>query len=68
LAQPELIDQWCREKGMLAFGLRGPDAMVTVMGVLVKPVVPFAALRRDAAIVDIGSLKVPIASIAHQQR
>jgi Tfp pilus assembly PilM family ATPase len=26
LGQPELIDQWHREKGMLAFSLRGPEA------------------------------------------
>ena len=46
LAQPELIEQWHREKGMLAFGLRRPDAMATVIDVLVKPSVPFDALRR----------------------
>lgn len=65
LAQPELIEQWHREKGMLAFALRGPDIMATVIDVLVKPVVPFADLRRDAVIVDIGRLRVPIASIDH---
>ena len=65
LARPELIEQWYREKGMLAFGLRGPDMMATVIDVLVRPVVPFADLRRDAVIVDVGPLKVPIASIEH---
>lgn len=65
LAQPELIEQWYHEKGMLAFSLRGPDTMATVMDVLVKSVVPFSDLRRDATIIDIGTLKVPIASIDH---
>lgn len=65
LAQPELIEQWCREKGMLAFGLRGPDTMATTMDVLVKPVVPFPDLRRDATIIEIGPLQVPVASIEH---
>jgi hypothetical protein len=65
LAQPELIDQWHREKGMLAFGLRKPDAMATVIDVLVKPTIPFVDLRRDATLVGIGPLQVPIASIEH---
>lgn len=65
LARPELIEQWCNEKGMLAFGLRGPDAMATVMDVLVKPVIPFLDLRRDATIINVGPLKVPVASIEH---
>ena len=65
LAQPELIDQWYREKGMLAFGLRGPDMMATVIDILVRPVVSYADLRRDATIINIGLLKVPVASIEH---
>jgi predicted nucleotidyltransferase len=65
LAQPELIEQWCREKGMLAFSLRGAETMATVMDVLVRPVVPFAELRRDATMVAVGSVNVPVASIEH---
>jgi predicted nucleotidyltransferase len=65
LAQPELIEQWYNEKGMLAFGLRGSETMATVMDVLVKSVVPFSDLRRDATIIEIGALKVPVASIEH---
>jgi predicted nucleotidyltransferase len=65
LAKPELIAQWHREKGMLAFGLRSPDAMAAIMDVMVAPVVPFAELKRDAAVIDVGMLKVPIASIDH---
>lgn len=65
LARPELIEQWHREKGMLAFSLRTNEAMALTLDVLVKPVVPFAQLRRDATRVKVGSLDVPVASIAH---
>ncbi len=65
LARPELIEQWHREKGMLAFSLRGVEARATVLDVLVKPVVPYADLRRDALMVDMGSERVPVASIPH---
>jgi predicted nucleotidyltransferase len=65
LANPALIEQWYREKGMLAFGLRGPDMMATVIDVLVRPVVSFDDLKRDAVPVPVGTLTVPIASIEH---
>jgi len=65
LAQPELIDQWYREKGMLAFSLRGNETMATVLDVLVRPVVAFPDLRRDASLVKVGAVDIPVASIAH---
>jgi len=65
LADPDLIARWHEEKGMLAFGLRGADLMASVIDVLVKPVIPFQELRRDAVMVPVGSLTVPIASIEH---
>ena len=65
LARPELLEQWHRDKGMLAFGLREPDMMATVIDVLIKPIVPFEDLRRDALVRKIGRLDVPIASIDH---
>lgn len=65
LARPELIEQWHREKGMLAFSLRGAETMATALDVLVKPVVPFADLRRDAVMTAIGDIRVPVASIEH---
>ncbi len=65
LARPDLIEQWHREKGMLAFSLRHPDAKATVLDVLVKPVVPYTDLRRDAVMVDMGSSRVAVASIPH---
>lgn len=65
LADPDQIEQWHREKGMLAFALRGPDMMATVIDVLVRPVVPFAELKRDAVMAPVGTLTIPIASIEH---
>lgn len=65
LAQPELIEQWYREKGMLAFSLRGAENMATVLDVLVRPVVLFSELQRDATVVKVGPLDIPVASIAH---
>ena len=65
LANPELIEQWYREKGMLAFSLRGSQTMATVIDILVKPVVPFADLRRAATMVEVGPISIPVASIDH---
>jgi len=65
LGQPELIDKWFHEKGMLAFSLRGGETKATVLDVLVRPVVPFDQLQRDAAAIKVGSLEIPVASIAH---
>lgn len=37
----------------------------TVLDVLLKPVVPYVDLRRDASMVEVGSARVPVASIPH---
>lgn len=65
LANSELMDQWFREKGMLAFALRGQDAMSTTIDVLIKPRISFDELKRDAVTVAVGTLQVPVASIEH---
>lgn len=65
LRDPALIDRWHREKGMLAFSLRGQEAQATVIDVLVRPKVSFAALRRDATLIEVGACRIPVASIAH---
>ena len=65
LANPELMEQWHREKGMLAFSLRGSETMATVLDILVKPVVSFVDLRRDASMIEVGTIKIPVASIEH---
>ena len=63
LRDAALIDQWHREKGMLSFALRGPDMMATVIDVLVRPVVSYDELKRNAATKRIGPLSIPVASI-----
>lgn len=63
LRNAALIEQWHREKGMLAFALREPDMMATVIDVLVRPVVRFAILKQNALIRRVGPLPVPVASI-----
>lgn len=65
LTNPSLLDQWHQEKGMLAFSLRSPEAVATVLDVLIRPVVPFVALRKDAKPVEIGPLTIAVASIEH---
>ena len=65
LANPKLIERWYQEKGMLAFSLRGSEAMATVMDILVRPVVSFDDLRRDATMVKVGLITIPVASIEH---
>lgn len=65
LADPRLLEQWFQEKGMQAFGLRGPETTSTVIDVLIKPRVSFADLKRDATIIGVGNLNIPIASIDH---
>lgn len=63
LRNASVIDQWHREKGMLAFALRSPEAIATVIDVLVRPVVPYVELKRNAVVKRIGPLSVPVAGI-----
>ena len=63
LRDAALIDQWHRENGMLAFALRGPNVMATVIDVLVRPVVSFDELKRNAVTKRVGPLSIPVASI-----
>lgn len=65
LADVKQLEQWHQEKGMLAFGLRQPDAMATVLDVLVKPVVAYEELKRDAQLIQVGTLQIPVASARH---
>jgi hypothetical protein len=65
LTHPGLLEQWHNEKGMLAFSLYSPDQVATAMNILIKPVVPYADLRRGASLVGLGPLRIPVASIDH---
>jgi len=61
----DLIEQWHRDKGMLAFSLRTAETQATVIDVLIRPVVAYADLRRDALVVAVGPYAIPVASIDH---
>jgi len=39
--------------------------MATVLDILIKPVVAFADLRRDATMIEVANLHIPVASIEH---
>ncbi|MHB1117528.1 hypothetical protein [Sideroxydans sp.] len=57
------IEQWHREKGMLAFALREPQTGGGVVDVLVRPEVPFEQLHKNAVVGELFSQQVMIASI-----
>lgn len=70
------IDQWhremgqagkprngCSQKGMLAFALREPQVGGGMVDVLVRPVVPFEQLQRNAVVGELFSQHVQIACI-----
>lgn len=68
LKSAALIDQWHREKGMIVFSFRSGDADSNVIDVLVKPVVPFDELVKDATTAGYMGQTVFIASKQHLVR
>ena len=65
LKNADLIDQWHREKGMLAFALREPAVGGSVIDVLVRPDVSYDRLMTDALDGQLFGCTVKIASIDH---
>jgi hypothetical protein len=57
------IDQWHREKGMLAFSLREPQTGGSVVDILVRPDVSFEKLPANAVEGKLFGRQVSIASI-----
>lgn len=57
------IERWYREKGMLAFSLREPQAGGGVVDVLVRPAVPFEQLLENAVEGKLFALPVWIGCI-----
>jgi hypothetical protein len=57
------LEQWYREKGMLAFALREPHIGGSVVDILIRPDVPFDKLLANAIVGELFSLQVHIASI-----
>jgi len=63
LRNAKLIDQWHREKGMLAFALRESRIGGNVVDVLVRSDVPYDRLKANAVAGELFGRKVWIASI-----
>lgn len=63
LRNAEQIEQWYREKGMLAFALREPQTGGGVVDVMVRPEVPFEQLMENAVAGQLLGRQVWIASI-----
>jgi len=59
------IEQWHREKGMLAFALREPGIAGSVIDVLVRSDVPYERLIADAVMMPLFGREVATASIDH---
>lgn len=57
------IEQWHREKGMLAFPLREPQAGGMVVDILVRPEIQFDKLSLNAIVGELFGRKVMIAAI-----
>ena len=65
LKNADLIDQWHKEKGKLAFALREPGIAGSVIDVLVRPDVSDERLVVDAVNGELFGRKIKIASIDH---
>jgi hypothetical protein len=63
LRNADQIDQWHREKGMLAFSLREPQAGGKVVDVLMRPDVSFERLIGNAIAGELFGRRVMIAAI-----
>lgn len=63
LRDADQIERWHREKGMLAFSLREPQAGGGVVDVIVRPEVSFDSLLANAVAGDLFGRQVPIACI-----
>ena len=57
------IEQWHREKGMLAFVLREPQAGGNVIDILVRPEITYERLLKNAVEAELSGNKVCIAGI-----
>jgi len=57
------IEQWHREKGMLAFALREPQTGGGVVDVLVRPEVPFEQMHERAVTGELMGQQIKIACI-----
>ena len=65
LKNAALLDQWHREKNMLAFSLRPERPEDAVVDVLIRPTAGYAQMAAEAVCMDVGGVPIPVASIRH---
>jgi hypothetical protein len=63
LCDAATVDQWVRDKRMLAFQLRGPAIDAPSVDILVRPTVPFEAAYARRVRMSAGDLAVSVAAI-----
>lgn len=63
VANPELVEGWIEQKGMLALALRPPDKAAPTLDILVRPVVPFEEAYGRRVERSLGGAVVAVASI-----
>jgi hypothetical protein len=57
------LDEWIREKNMIAFCLRPPSKTAPSIDIIVRPKVSFEAMYRNRIEKDIGGVQFKVASI-----
>ena len=57
------IDEWVREKHMIAFCLRPPSKTAPSIDIIVRPKVSFETMYRNRVEKDIGGVRFKLASI-----
>jgi predicted nucleotidyltransferase len=65
LKNADLLEQWHREKNMLAFSLRPERPEDAVIDVLIRPVASYTEMAAQAVHMDVGGVQIPVASIEH---
>lgn len=63
LKNPTQIEQWHREKGMLAFSLREPEPAGCMVDVLVRPDIAYERLAANATLGSFFGRTIKIAAI-----
>ncbi len=63
LCDARQLDDWVRDKRLLAFSLRSESASTPTVDIIVRPAVPFEAMHRNRIEKDIGGVSLRLASI-----
>lgn len=57
------LDEWAREKHMIAFSLRHPSPTAPTIDIIVRPKIPFADIYTNRVEKALADVTVPLASI-----